>query len=751
MSDKYHPVIGIDLGTTYSAVAVFNRFEEQTEIIPNAESIDNQGRRRSETTPSVISLDPQTRKVIVGWPAKRNYGEAQNTVIEIKREMGDVFRETTLDLFAARGVYRAREERPGGYEGDPVRVQFNGEWYLPQEISAFTLMKMKEVAEAHIGEPIRDAVITVPAYFTEKQRKATEEAAYLAGLYPRQLIPEPTAAAICYGVDRLEAERKTYLVYDLGGGTFDVSIISVEGTQISALATSGDPRLGGGDFDDCIVRWALEELRTRFQLDPAGDREKLARIKAHAEQAKKDLSTQNVVTMSLIDVWPQQPPSLELTRQKFEELIEPLLNKSLTFVDAALKQAETNRGLRREDLDAILLVGGSTKIPRVKALLLAHFQQDEAFVSVGLNPDEVVARGAATLALKFAPTPGEFNIAKRPSASLVNTDMADDLGIDLITEHSLGVGVQNNLVSRIIDQGTSIPVARRQGGFTNGGPTEHVDVPVYQGEGQYSYQNTLIGTLRIGPMEPKPEGTHQFEVTFSLDDNGLLSMTVHHINEGKNYQAQFEQRTGVGGPEALMARGTKLASMYGGKIAKPAGPAVAMPAQPVSPGIPQPAGNGGYAAGSPGAAVGGWTPGAPVAPGAPVMPGAPVAPGARVMPGAPVSPGATRVAAPIGAAAEAVAVAPAAPAAQPAPMPQPAAAQPATAPVASSGVLEPTVEVPSEFKSIVRRAQKKVAESANDKLRVACNRFIELLNSGAPSDQLEEAGDELADVYHDCR
>jgi len=742
MSDKYHLVIGIDLGTTYSAVSVYNRFEEEAEIIPNPESVDSLGRLKPETTPSVVSLDPITKKAIIGWPAKRQVSDTQNTVIEIKREMGEVFREETLDRFRARGVYRPREEGAGGYDGDAVKVQFAGEWYLPQEISAFTLMKMKQVAEAHIGEPIRDAVITVPAYFKEKQKKATEEAAFLAGLYPRQLIPEPTAAAICYGVDRLEADRKTYLVYDLGGGTFDVSIISVEESQISVLSTSGDPRLGGGDFDDAIVDWAVQELREKFQLDVGDDVEKRARIKAHAEQAKKDLSAVNSVTMTFIDVWPQQPPSLELTRDKFEELVEPLLNKSLTFVDAALKQAEQNRGLRREDLDAILLVGGSTKIPRCRTLLLAYFQQDESFVSSGLNPDEVVARGAARVALKFAPSQGEFNVASRPDSTLINPDMEDELDVDLITEHSLGIGVQNNQISRILDQGTSIPVACKQGGFTNGGPTEHLDVPVYQGEGDYTYQNTLIGTLRIGPMEPKPEGTHQFEVTFCLDDNGLLAMTVHHINEGKSYQAQFEQKTGVGGADALMARRAKLLKLVGDASVSPGQPAV-QPVEPVAPTTP--GGNG----------VPHSQPQAPFHPGGPT---APVAPPASEYATQPVVPGPVpgQQGVPIGQPAPAPAGSPGempvTPGTPQAAAPQPVTPQPeVSVPSPNNQILEPAGDVPAEFKSIVRRSHKLLLDNGPETLRIAFNEFVSLLNDGAALEALEDAGDQLADAYHDCR
>lgn len=714
MSDKYHKVIGIDLGTTYSAVAVFNRYEEETEIIENSQSVDAQQRPRLETTPSVISRDPQTGRAFVGWPAKLNLGDPVNTIIEVKREMGEVFTEETLRKFHGQGLYRAKGEGVSGHEGDPVRMQFCSEWFLPQEISAFTLMKMKEVAEAHIGEPIIDAVITVPAYFTERQKKATKEAALLAGLYPRQLIPEPTAAAICYGVDRMESKEKVYLVYDLGGGTFDVSIIRVDGNDISVLATSGDPRLGGGDFDDAIVNWATEQLKTKYQLDPTGDREKMARLKAHAEQMKKDVSSLKTTTASLIDIWPQAP-SLELTREVFEGLIEPMLNKSLTFVEKALNQAQSAHSLKREKLNGILLVGGSTKIPRAKEMLLKYFQEEESFVSAGLNPDEVVARGAATVALKFAPSAGSFDITRPPEKGLIRDD-ADDLPrVELITEHSLGLGVQNNLISRIIDQGTYIPASQKQGGFVNGGPTEKMMVPVYQGEGQYTYENTLIGMLEIGPMEPKPEGQHKFDVTFSLDEDGILSLTVNHLNEGKVYQKVLDQKTGVGSVDVMATRRAKLLEMYS------SGPSLTT-SKDLQPGHQQ--------TDKPASSPGGTTPKAPVMPHGTTMPfqqSAPVQPQAQT----PVQTYTHRDV-----------------------QPQQAQIDAAVNGPTGSPILEVKGTVPEEFRSIVRRANKLLLDQGSnpvEKLLTQFNKFVTLLNGGASVDQLEEAGDGLADAYHDCR
>ena len=587
MNEKFHKVIGIDLGTTYSAVAAYDTYAEQAEIISN--KIDASA-GSGETTPSVISLN-QMNKAIVGQAAKNNLAvRPQDTIIEIKREMGENFRPETLQKYNA-----------GNYsEKDPVRVFFAGEWMLPQAISAFTLMKMKEIAERELGEEIRDAVITVPAYFTEKQKKATKEAALLAGLYPRQLIPEPTAAAICYGVDKMESEKKTYLVFDLGGGTFDVSIIVVEGENIDVIATSGDPRLGGGDFDDAIVLWAIDQLKQKG-VDVSQDTSALARIKERAEATKILLSSFNSAKLDLMFLNNPNVQNLELTRETFEDIIDPvdpnrksLLRKSLSYVDIAIKNAEMKKGVTRDHIDAILLVGGSSKIPKVKNMLLDYFQKDESFVRSDVNPDAVVARGAAIMAYRFKPSPPPFDIKRELDSSLVNRDVEDEMHISLITEHSLGVGIQENLVSRIVEQGSNIPIEVKRGGYVNSGPATDIPVEVFQGEGKYTYENTLIGTLHIGPMEPKPAGEHKFEVIFKLDINGLLTMIILHLNENREYVAQFEQKTGVGGDDALIILRKKLLSLYAASSAQapgsvPDGTATAEPAV-VPPPVPtQPA------------------------------------------------------------------------------------------------------------------------------------------------------------------
>ena len=704
-----HLVVGIDLGTTYSAVSAYNTFSETAEILANTRE------GKAQTVPSVVSL--AAGRVIVGDAAQRTLAfDPTNTVIEIKREMGESFRPDTLVKFGGdQAGFRAADPQ-NGIDGDPVRVLFAGQWMLPQDISAFVLMKMKQIAEDELGEEVRDAVITVPAYFTEKQRKATEEAALMAGLYPRQLIPEPTAAAICYGVDRAEQTRKVYLIYDLGGGTFDVSIISVEGTKIDVIATSGDPRLGGGDIDDLITNWAVEQLRSAHRLDVGGVPQRKSIIKYYAEKLKRQLSAFPSAKMTLPELRPENPPTLELTRADFEKMIDPLLGKSLNYVDAALKQAEQKGGLRREDINAILLVGGSSKMPRVKAKLLEYFGKDDSFVRADCDPDAVVARGAALLALKFQPSPAPFDISRKTTGGLNTTTAGDELDVQLITEHSLGLAVQNNIFHKINDQGSRNPIAVKHDNITNGGPYRTVDVRVYQGEGQFVFENTLIGTLELGPMEEKPEGFHRFHVTFSLDPNGLLKTKVDHINEGKAYEGKFEQKTGVGGAEKMRLTRDSLLKMWTGVNPQYAPPTPAG-GKPPAPPVPT----------APAAA-------APPAPSAPMGPGVPVPPA----PPAPSVPGAPAVAAaPIPPAPPA----PVAPAAPPAPVP--AAAPPPLA----SPILAATREVPEAYKSILRRSEKFQLRTPNEKLQAAHNALIAAINAGRTGTELDDLYDDLETAF----
>jgi molecular chaperone DnaK (HSP70) len=684
-----HRVIGIDLGTTYSAVAAFDVASGEAQIIPDETN--------KATTPSVVGLDAQTAKAIVGRVAKQNLpNDPRNTIIEIKREMGEFFRPETAAKYGAEA----------GQVGKPVQVPFAGERFMPQEVSAFILMRMKEIAEREIGEEIRDAVITVPAYFTAIQRRATEQAALLAGLYPRQLIPEPTAAAICYGVDKFDPEPQVYMVYDLGGGTFDVSIISVTGGTTDVIATSGDPRLGGGDFDDVITQWVVELLQRDFQMDVSQDPVARARIKYYAEASKIDLSTMMETKMALLELRPTKPPAVTLTRPEFERRIEPLLNKSFTFVEAAINQA-AKKGVKREQINAILLVGGSSNIPRVRSMLLDYFGKGEDFVRGDLNPDAVVARGAALVAYKYPPSPPPFDIGKRPDATLTNVEAADQaIEVGFITEHSLGVAVQGPtgeaVFDKLVDRGTVIPVSVTKKDYTNPGPVTDLVVRVYQGESAQLFENTLIGSLHLGPFEPREVGHHRFEVTFSLDRSGLLTVTVKHTNTGRDYEAKFEHETSVPmeGPTGLRVRRTRLLQMYlpGAQVGAAAATAQAS------------------AAGATAAAT--YTPPPPAAAAAP-----------------PASPPAD-----------------APPAAQAATPPSASAATP-TAPTGAEppAVIEPTRDVPEVMKSTVRRARKELLRRHNPGLLLALNALMTAVNEGRPEDVLNDLHDQLEDTYHDAR
>jgi molecular chaperone DnaK len=433
-------------------------------------------------------------------------------------------------------------------------------------------MKLKEIAEAELGGPeILDAVITVPAYFREHQRGATKQAALLAGLYPRQLIAEPTAAAICYGLDRFQDRRRAYLVYDLGGGTFDVSILHVEGERVIVVATSGDQRLGGEDFDDGITDWAVKELDAHHELDLKRDPRALAAIKAQAEPAKQRLSGFQSTTLSLSELQPGDPPVLTLTRDRFEQLIHHDLTRTLHCVEDAIRQASA-KGLEPNDLDAVLLVGGSTKIPAVRHMLADYFGRGDDFVKLDLDPAAVVARGAAILASRFSPSSPPFDLGRTLEPEVAASNPGGVMDVLPITEHSLSVGVLGGRVVRLIDRGTSIPVSATQSNFTNEGPSETLQAPVFQGESAYQLDNTQIGTVYLDGLEPRPRGYHRFEITYRLDENGLLSVEVKQTRTGKVWASRFQHETLAKSVNQLEARRQELLRLYTSPPSAPGSP-----------------------------------------------------------------------------------------------------------------------------------------------------------------------------------
>ena len=550
MNTELHRVIGIDLGTTYSAVAAYDKDDYSSEILADPEREGS----AAVAMPSVVRLDADAGVLAIGHDAKDAIagpgGPSVDTIVEIKREMGVSFTEELLEQYGAVGVFKKE---------DPVRARLGGGWLRPQEISALVLMKIKRIAEQTLGGEIHDAVVTVPAYFKEGQKRATEEAALLAGLYPRQLIPEPTAAAIAYGVDRADTDKQVYLVFDLGGGTFDVSIIETRDAEIEVIATAGDQRLGGGDFDDRIADWILRACGEDL---PAGfDR---LRVKAAAEAAKRELSLRATTSIGL----GEDLPVLELDRATFEDEIKPILDRSLHQVGQALQEAQ-KKGVNRADINAVLLVGGSTRIPRIKQMLLDYFEQDAGFVRADANPDTLVARGAAIQANRFAPSES-FDIKTSSSAGLSTEDQ--DYAITLITEHTLGVGVEGGGFDPLIERGTKIP-ARKTKSYTNGENVENIAATIYQGESEYVYENTLIGTIHLDGIEPRPRNHHTFDITFMLDVNGLLAVQVIHANTGQEYQATFDQSTSIGQVDELEQSRLALLKLFA------EGPSAATPAQ----------------------------------------------------------------------------------------------------------------------------------------------------------------------------
>jgi molecular chaperone DnaK (HSP70) len=532
-----HRVVGIDLGTTYSAVAAYDPDLLEAEILVNPEEDDG------ATTPSVVALDRETGAVLIGGAAKQVLAKRpQDVVIEVKREMGAT----------------------DGDPPEPRRVRFAGRQFLPQQISALVLMKMKEVAEAAIDADLQDAVITVPAYFQEHQRAATAQAALLAGLYPLQLIPEPTAAAACYGVDRFQEARRAYLVYDLGGGTFDVSIIEVEGGKAIVVATSGDHHLGGGDFDDRLTDWAIEELKSGHDIvvDEADESTVRSKIKFHMERAKMELSSLQRTELRLPDLFPGRSVELELTRETLERRIEPDLERSLRSVRDAIQQAE-DRGLRQEQLDGVLLVGGSTKIPAVKRKLVDYFERGDGFVKADLNPAAVVARGAAMVAARLKPTDPPFAIGRAPEVMEIGDDLEAPVRVRPIAEHSLGVALEDGTCRRLIERGTPIPASSTQRSFTNSAPGPLV-VAIYQGERPLWRDNVWIGELRLlGVDESRPRGYHNFDLTYELDENGLLSVRAVYNNQpGQHWEAEIAHQKGMRDEDALRLMARELGELY---------------------------------------------------------------------------------------------------------------------------------------------------------------------------------------------
>ncbi len=499
-------IIGIDLGTTNSCVAVFEGNEPV--VIANSE-----GKR---TTPSVIGFTKEG-EIKVGDPAKRQaITNPKNTVYSIKRFMGETYAQSSKE--AIRMPYTVVDEN--GYP----RVEIEGRKYTPQEISAMTLQKMKKTAEDYLGQEVTDAVITVPAYFSDSQRQATKEAGQIAGLNVQRIVNEPTAAALAYGVDKSNKDMKI-AVFDLGGGTFDISILEFGGGVFEVLSTNGDTHLGGDDFDQVIIDWLANGFKSDEGIDLTKDPMAMQRLKEAAEKAKIELSSSNSTEINLpyITADGGVPKHLvkTLTRSQFEQLAHELIQACLVPCQNAMRDAK----LSTSDIDEVILVGGSSRIPAVQELVKNYFGKEP---SKGVNPDEVVALGASI-----------------QGAILNKEEGVNDIVLLDVTPLTLGIETMGGVMTKLIEANTTIPAKKSETFSTAVDNQTAVTIHVLQGERPMASQNKSIGQFNLDGIAPAQRGVPQIEVTFDIDANGILNVSAKDKATGKEQAIRIEASSGL--------------------------------------------------------------------------------------------------------------------------------------------------------------------------------------------------------------